>query len=57
MYIYHTSFVCFVWKKTTRKTLKVAASKPFFFSVYVIGTTCFDECFLFHAITGKYDFS
>ena len=57
MYIYHTSFVCFVWKKTTRKTLKVAASKPFFFSVYVIGTTCFDECFLFHVITGKYDFS
>ena len=33
------------------KPLKVAAGKTLFSSVYVIGTTCFDECFLFNVIT------
>ena len=37
-------FFDFAWKETTHKTLIVAAEKT---SVYVIGETCFDECFLF----------
>ena len=31
----------------------VATSKNLFFSVYVIGTTCFDKMFLFHVTTGR----
>ena len=45
-------FFCSVWKEITRKPLKIAASKIIFFSVYLTGKTCFDECFLFHVITG-----
>ena len=41
---YH-SFSYLVWKETIYKPLKVAAAKSLFSSVYVIGTTCFDECF------------
>ena len=33
------------------KPLKETAGKNSFPSVYIIGTTCFDKCFLFHAIT------
>ena len=43
---YHTFFY-FVCKETTHKPLKVAAIKTLFSSVYVIGTTSFDEYFLF----------
>ena len=43
--VYH-AFSCFVWKETNHKPLKVAAAKTFFSIVYVIGTTCFDECVL-----------
>ena len=32
-------------KKTTHKPLKVVAAKTLFSSAYVIGATCFDECF------------
>ena len=32
------------------KPLNLAAAKNFFSSMYVIGTTCFNECFLFHVI-------
>ena len=53
---YH-AFSYFVLKETTYKPLKVAAAKTFFFSVYVVGTTCFDECFLFYVITGRHYFS
>ena len=35
---------------------QVAAAKKSFASVYIIDTTCFDECFLFHVITGRYYF-
>ena len=38
--------------KKTHKPLKVAAAKTIFSSEYVIATTCFDQCFLFHVITG-----
>ena len=54
--MYHT-FSYFVWKGTTHKPLKVAAAKTFFSSVYVIGTTCFDERFSFCVITGRHYFS
>ena len=35
------------------KPLKVAAAKKSFTSVFVIDTNCFDDCFLFFAITGN----
>ena len=38
---------------TTHKPLKVAAAKLLFLSVYGIGTTCSNECFSFHMITGR----
>ena len=31
--------------------------KNFSSSVYLIGTTCFNDCFLFHVITGRHYFS
>ena len=54
--IYHT-FSYFVWKETTHKALQVSAAKTLFSSVYVVGITCFDECFLFYVIIGKHYFS
>ena len=51
--VYH-AFSYFAWKETTHKHLKMAASKTLFYSVYVIGTTCFDECFLFYVIAGRH---
>ena len=53
---YH-AFSYFVWKETIHKPLKVAAAKTLFSSVYIIGTTCFDECFSFYVITERYYFS
>ena len=44
-------FSDFTWKGTTRKPLKVAAAKSIFSSVYIIGTTCFDECFSFYVVS------
>ena len=41
-----------VWKETPHKPLKAATAKKYFPSVYIIDTTCFDECFLFRVITG-----
>ena len=38
------------------KPLKVVTAKKSFPSVYIIDTTCFDECFLFHLITGRHYF-
>ena len=43
-----------VWKETSHKPLKVA--KKSFQSVYIIDTTCFDECFLFYVTTGRHYF-
>ena len=51
------AFSYFVWKETTHKPLKVAAANSLFSSVYVIGTTCFDECFSFYVITKRHYFS
>ena len=42
-----------VSKEASHKPLKVAAAKKSFPSVFIIDTTCFDECFLFHVITGN----
>ena len=54
--VYH-AFSHFVWKETTHKPLKVAAARTLFSSVYVITTTCFDECFLFYVIPERNCFS
>ena len=54
--VYH-ALSYFVCKKTTHKLLKVAAAKTLFSSVFVIGTTCFDECFLFYVIHVRHCFS
>ena len=51
------AFSYFIWKETTHKPLKVAAAKSLFSSVYIIGTTCFDECFSFYVITKRHYFS
>ena len=45
-----------VWKETSHQPWKVAAAKKSFQSVYIIDTTCFDECFLFHVTTGRHYF-
>ena len=45
-----------VRKETPHKHVKVAAARKFLSSVYIIDTTCFDECFLFHMITGRHYF-
>ena len=52
----HT-FSYFVWNKTTHKPLKVAAAKSLFSSVYIIGTTCFDEYFSFYVVSKMITFS
>ena len=43
-------------KETTHKPSKVAATENFSSNMYVIVTTCFSECFLFHMITGRHCF-
>ena len=45
-----------VWKETSHKPLKVAAAKKYFPNVYIIDTTFFDKCFLFHVITRRHYF-
>ena len=52
----HASFY-FVWKKPTHKSLKVAAAKSLFSSVFVIGATCLDDCFSFYVIAKRHYFS
>ena len=51
------AFSYFIWKETTHKPLKVTAAKSLFSSVYIICTTCFDECFSFYVITKRHYFS
>ena len=46
----------FVWKETSHKPIKVATAKMSFPSEYIIDTTYFNECFLFHLITGRHYF-
>ena len=45
-----------VWKGTAHKPSKVTTAEYFFPSVYVIGTACFEECFLFRVIIGRHYF-
>ena len=40
-------------KATVLLTFKGAAAKTCFPSVYIIDTSCFDECFLFHVTTER----
>ena len=41
----------------THKPLKVVTAKTVFASLFDIGTTRLDECFLFYVITGRDYFS
>ena len=50
--VYYKNFYS-VSKEASHKPLKVAAAKKYFPSVFIIDTTCFDECFLFYVITGN----
>ena len=45
-----------IWKENTHKPSKAEAAKNFFFGVYVVGIICYDECFLFHVMTGRHFF-
>ena len=49
-------FLTSLRKETTHKPSIVAAATILLSSVYVIGITCFDECFLFYVITGRHYF-
>ena len=52
---YASSFLVLSEKET--KTFKSRSKFQFLFSsVYVIYTTCFDECFLFHVMTERHYF-
>ena len=51
-----TNFFYSVWKEVPHKLLKVTAARKYFSSVYIIDTTSFGECFLFHVITGRHYF-
>ena len=53
--VYHEPFYS-VWKETSYKALKKAAAKRCKSGVYVIDPICFEECFLFHVISGKHYF-
>ena len=53
----HQSMPRVFLQETTRKPLKVASAKSLFSSLYVIGTTCFGECFSFYVITKRHYFS
>ena len=52
--ILHVLLLCL--KRNDSKTSKVATAKKLFSSMYVAGTTFFNECFLFHVITGRHLF-
>ena len=47
-------FFCFLIKEITVKTSYITAAAILFFIVYVIGMTCFNECFLFYVITERH---
>ena len=51
--VYTTSFPYWVSKEASHNTLKVAAAKKYLPSVFIIDTTCFDQCFSFHVITAN----
>ena len=42
--------------KKHHKPFKLPAAKNLFSSLYITGTTCFDECFLFHVGNGSFLF-
>ena len=50
---YTPSFFPLFKKEATPKPSNVATAKNIFSSVYILVTTCFDKCFLFHVITGR----
>ena len=52
----HCKLFFSVSEGTSHKPSKLAARKNFSCSVHFIDTTCFDECFWFHLITGAIAF-
>ena len=52
--VYYQLFYCL--KRNISQTLKSSSCKKSFPSVYIMDTTCFDECFLFRVITGRHSF-
>ena len=53
---YTTSFFNSVSKEMTPKPSNVGTVKKFLYSVYVIDTTNFNKCFLFHVVTRRHCF-
>ena len=53
--VYYIFFFLLRLKRNESQTFK--SKKSLFSSVYVIGTTCSDLCFLFHVTTGRHYFS
>ena len=51
--VYYKTFYS-VGRETSHTPLKVAVARKSFSSVYIIDTTCFNECFLFHVITARH---
>ena len=43
-------------KRNGSQTVKSTSCEKFSSSAYVTNTTCFDECFLFHVMTGRHYF-
>ena len=54
--VYYQLLLYSVRKETSHKPWKVVVAKKSFPSVYIMDTTCFDECFLFRVITGRHCF-
>ena len=52
----YSIFLVLSEKNPAHKPSNVAAATNLFFSVYVIGIACFDECFLFYVLTGRHYF-
>ena len=53
--VYYKHFYS-VWKDSFQKLLKVEPAEKFLPSVYIIDTTCFDECFLLRVIIERHYF-
>ena len=51
----HVFLLCL--KRNDPQAFKSGSCKNPFSSVHVIGTTCFDKCFLFYVVTGRHCFS
>ena len=51
--IYYKFFLLYLEKNKSQIFKSIATAKNLFSSVYVVGTNCFAELFLFHVATGR----